>query len=652
MADEARLYDAHLKTFQKIAYIKSREEYDALYRKSLEDPETFWAEQAEKYLTWQKPWDFVLSADFAEAKFEWFGGGVLNACYNCLDRHLPQKQDKVAFYWEGDDPSESNVITYQELYRRVNKLAALLKSKGVKKGDGVIIYLPMIVELPVSMLACARLGAIHCVVSAGLGAEALARHIRDCGAKTILTANGGYLGGKQISFKHILDEALECCPRVENVIVYDRLGSKPEPNLKNEIWWQEAVADRALPDFVSPEPMDAEDFLFILHTSGSTGKPKGLVHTHGGYLVYAAMTTELVFDLKPDEVFWCTANIDWITGHTYTVYGPLLNGLTGVLFEGVPSYPGFDRYWQIVNKYKVDKLYTTPNVIRLLAKENGNIAERHDLTNLRLVGSVGEPLSPETWKWCYRNICRERAPIIDTWWQTETGGHMITPLPGVTELKPGSCALPFFGVDPVILDMNTGREVQFPGQEGALFIRKPWPGMARTVYNNHYQYKETYFSTAPNLFFSGDEAKMDEDGYFWLLGRFDDVITISNHRLGTSEIESVLVEHPKVAEAAVVGIANPVEGNSIWAFVTVGEETAKTDQLKQELIDLVHEKIGTFATIHVIRWADSLPKTLSGKILHRLLYKIALGQVDQLGDTSTLADPSAIEALVQQSASS
>ncbi|MBW2053770.1 MAG: AMP-binding protein, partial [Deltaproteobacteria bacterium] len=411
--------------------------------------------------------------------------------------------------------------------------------------------------------------------------------------------------------------------------------------------WQEAVDDPGLPGYVPPEPMDAEDPLFILHTSGSTGRPKGMVHTHGGYLVYAAMTTKIVFDLKQDEKFWCTASINWITGHTYTVYGPLLNGLTNLLFEGVLFYPDYERYWQIVEKYRVDKLYTTPNVIRVLARETGDIAGKYDVSSIKLIGTVGEPISPETWRWCYHNFGRSWAPIIDTWWQTETGGHMITPLPGITALKPGSCALPFFGVDPVILDLNTGQEVQFPGQEGALFIRKPWPGMARTVYKNHYQFKEAYFSLVPNLFFTGDEAKIDEDGYYWLLGRFDDVITISNHRLGTVEIESVLIQHDRVAEAAVVGVSDPTEEQVIWAFVALNTGTAKSDKLKQELIDLVHEKIGMFATIDVIKWVNSLPKTLSGKILHRLLHKIALGQVDQLGDTSTLADPLAIEEIIR-----
>jgi acetyl-CoA synthetase len=650
MTDASKWYDAHLEIFQKTAYIKSREEYEGLYHRSLEEPESFWAEQAEKYLTWDRPWDFVLKSDFTEARFEWFGGGILNASYNCLDRHLPDLKDKIAYYCEGDDPKESRVVTYRDLFQLVNKLAAVLKSVGVEKGDRVIVYLPRIAGLPASLLACSRIGAVHCVVFGGLSAEALAARIQDVGAKVVITAKGQFRGGKWIPLKQIVDKALQHCSSVEKVIVYDSSEVKPDLDPDRELWWQEAMEDPGLPAFVPPEPMDAEAPLFILHTSGSTGKPKGMVHTHGGYLLYAAMTTRLVFDLKKDEIFWCTANIDWITGHTYSVYGPLLNGLTGVLFEGVPTYPDLGRYWQIAEKYKVEKLYTTPNVIRTVARDNGKYVSKYDLSSLKLLGSVGEPIGPEVWKWYYHHIGRDWAPIMDTWWQTETGGHMITPLPGFLPLKAGSCGLPFFGVDPVILDLNTGEEVQFPDQEGALFIRSPWPGMARTVYNNHYQFKETYFAMVPNLFFTGDEAKIDEDGYYWILGRFDDVINIAEHRLGTAEIESALVQHPLVAEAAVVGVPDPARGNKIWAFVTLNTGARRSEELKRELNDLVQEKIGSIASLDVIIWANSLPKTLSGKILHRLLNKIAMGEIDQLGDTSTLADPSVIEDLVRDSA--
>jgi len=647
MEETPRWYDAHLEEYQKVAFVKSRQDYEALYRRSIEDPEGFWSEQAQKYLTWEKPWETVLNYDLDEARVEWFGGGVLNACYNCLDRHLPGLKNRVAYYWEGDDPQESQEVTYLDLYRRVNRLAAALKAQGVKKGDRVIIYLPMVMELPTAILACARIGAIHSVVFAGFSAESLASRIQDCEAEVVLTADGGYRAGKTIPLKKNVDDALKRCPGVRTVIVLDRCGLKPELAPGRDTWWHEALAGPDLPDYVPPEPMEAEDPLFILYTSGSTGKPKGVVHTQAGYLLYAAITTRLVFDLKDEETFWCTADIGWVTGHTYGVYGPLTNGLTGVLFEGVPNYPGFDRYWSIVAKYKVDKFYTAPTVIRSLAKEGSEHVRKHDLSSLRLLGSVGEPINPEAWRWYYHHVGRDWAPIVDTWWQTETGGHMITPLPGVAPIKPGSCAFPFFGVDPVIIDPETGQEVQFPGQEGALFIRKPWPGMARTIYKNHDRFIETYFSQIRGMYFTGDGAKQDEDGYYWIIGRIDDVINVSGHRLGTAEIESALVLHDLVAEAAVVGFPHPVKGQGIYAFVTLNSGAAKSEELKKELIALVRSEIGPIATIDVLQWADSLPKTRSGKILRRLLQKIASGQIDQLGDTSTIADPGVIEALIK-----
>jgi len=647
MDHSSKWYDAHLEELRQVAYIKSREEYEAAYRNSLADPETFWAEKAEKYLSWEKRWDFVVRADLEEARFEWFGGGILNACYNCLDRHLPRLKNKVAYYWEGDNPAQSAIITYQDLYRRVNKLAAVLRARGVKKGDRVVIYLPMIVELPAALLACARIGAIHCVVFGGLSPDALAGRIQNCQAKLILTCDGKYRQGRPVPLKKNVDEALNRCPEVETVVVFDRCGLKPDLKAGRDVWWHEAAAGPDVPDYVPPEPMDAEDPLFILHTSGSTGRPKGMVHTHAGYLLQAALTTRLVFDLKFNETFWCTANIDWITGHTYGVYGPLLSGLTSVLFEGSPGYPSFERYWQIVAKYRVDKFYTTPTVIRSLAKEGSEHLAGYDLSSLKILGSVGEPLNPEVWRWYHQHVGRDKAPIMDTWWQTETGGHMITPLPGVTPLKPGSVSLPFFGVDPVILDPDTGHEVQYPDQEGALFLRGPWPGMARTVYDNHYRFKETYFSPVPGLYFTGDEAKKDEDGYYWIIGRIDDVITVNNHRLGTAEIESALVLHDQVAEAAVVGLPHPTKGQSITAFVTLNPGAVKSERLKKELNNLVRSEIGPIAAIDVIQWADSLPKTLSGKILHRVLQKIASGEVHQLGDTSTMADPTVVETLIK-----
>ena len=638
-------YDAHLEEYQKIAYISGRDHYDDLYKRSLEDPEGFWAEQAGKYLSWDRTWESVLKQDSKEARIEWFKGGVLNACYNCLDRHQEKLKDKVAYYWEGDDPGQTETVTYSDLYVRVNQMAGVLKSRGVEKGDRVIIYMPMIVELPVSMLACARIGAVHSAVFAGFSAEALANRIQDCQARTIITVDGGYRSGKVIPLKKNVDEALESCPEMETVIVFDRAGLRPELDPSREIWWHEAIEDPGLPASVPPQPMDSEDPLFILYTSGSTGRPKGVVHTHGGYLLYAAMTTRLVFDLKDDEVFWCTADIGWVTGHSYGVYGPLINGLTSVLFEGVPTYPDYDRYWQIVASYRVNKFYTAPTVIRALAKEGETYVKKHDISSLRLLGSVGEPINPEAWRWYYHHVGRDWCPIMDTWWQTETGGHMLTPLPGVTPIKPGSCSLPFFGVDPVVLD-EVGEEAQYPDQEGVLCIRRPWPGMARTVYGDHERFKETYFSQVPGMYFTGDGARRDEDGYYWIIGRIDDVINVSGHRLGTAEVESALVLHKMVAEAAVVGFPHPIKGQGIYAFITLNTGAVKSDELKIELVKSVRAEIGPIATIDVIQWADSLPKTRSGKIMRRILQKIASGKLDELGDTSTIADPNVIESLI------
>jgi acetyl-CoA synthetase len=511
----------------------------------------------------------------------------------------------------------------------------------------VIIYMPMIVELPVAMLACARIGAIHSVVFGGFSAEALSNRINDCEAKMVITADGSFRAGKGIPLKNNVDEALKSCPGVETVIVFDRAGLKPELNPDLEIWWHDAVEDKTLPEYVEPEPMGAEDPLFILYTSGSTGKPKGVVHTHGGYLLYAAMTNRLTFDMKDDEVFWCTADIGWVTGHSYGVYGPLINGFTSVLYEGVPNYPDFDRYWDIVERYQVAKFYTAPTVIRALAKEGHEYVEKHDISCLKLLGSVGEPINPEAWRWYYHYVGRDWCPIMDTWWQTETGGHMLTPLPAVAPIKPGSCSFPFFGVDPVILD-DIGQEAKYPEQEGVLCIRKPWPGMARTVFRNHERFKETYFGQIPGMYFTGDGAKRDEDGYYWIIGRIDDVINVSGHRLGTAEIESALVLHENVAEAAVVGFPHKVKGQGIYVFVTLISGVAKSDDLKMELIKQVRSEIGPIATIDVIQWADALPKTRSGKIMRRILQKIAAGKTDEIGDTSTIADPAVVDLLIRE----
>ena len=647
MNDTKTLYDAHLEEYQKIAYVKGMEEYQSLYKQSLEDADRFWAEQAGIYLSWDKPWDSVMRYDADQVKIEWFSGGVLNASYNCLDRHIEKLKDKVVYYWEGDNPEESKAVTYRDLFTQVNRIAAVLKSKGVRKGDRVIIYMPMIVELPACMLACARIGAIHSVVFGGFSAAALANRIQDCEARVLITADGGFRAGKVVPLKKTVDEAIKDCPEVETVILFDRAGLNPQLDPSREIWWHEAVSDPKLPDIVPPEPMDAEDPLFILYTSGSTGKPKGVVHTHGGYLLYAAMTTRLVFDLKDDETFWCTADIGWVTGHTYGVYGPLINGFKSVLFEGVPSYPAYDRFWEIVAKYRVNKFYTAPTAIRAIAKEGSELVEKHDISSLKLLGSVGEPINPEAWRWYYHYVGRDWCPIMDTWWQTETGGHMLTPLPGIAPIKPGSCSFPFFGVDPVILDPDTGEEARYPDQEGVLCIRKPWPGIARTVYKDHERFKETYFSRVPGMYFTGDGAKKDEDGYYWITGRIDDVINVSGHRLGTAEIESALVLHSQVAEAAVVGFPHSLKGQGIYAFVTLNKDATKSEELKKELVQTVRSEIGPIATIDLVQWADVLPKTRSGKILRRLLQLIAAGNVDDLGDTSTIADPSILENLIK-----
>ncbi len=597
-----------------VAYFKSREEYEDLYKRSLEDAEVFWAEQARKYLSWEKEWDFVLHYDFETPKIEWFGGGILNASYNCLDRHLNKLKNKVAYHWQGDDPGESKSVTFLDLYREVNKLAAVLKSRGVRKGDRVIILMPMIVELPVAMLACARIGAVHCVVFGGYGPEAIGLRIRDCRAKAVVTADGGWRSGKLIPLKKHLDEALQTCPDVETVIVFDRCGTRPALDCPREIWWHDAVSNPSLPDYVSPEPMDSEDPLFILHTSGSSGKPLAIVHTHAGYLLHGAMSARLVFDLKEHETFWSTPDIGWITGHTYSVYAPLLNGVTSVLFEGTPTYPGYDRYWQIVAKYRVDRFYTAPTVIRLLATAGPEHVTTHDTSSLKLLGSVGQTIDPATWQWYHRYVGGGRCPIVDTWWQTETGGHMITPFPGVGRAKPGSCAFPFMGVDPVIIDPDTGEETRFPNQEGALFVRRPWPGMARTVFEDHERFREIYFARFPGMFFTGDGARRDEEGYYWITRRIDEVINVSGYRVGPAEVESTLVTHPQVAEAAVVSFPHPIKGDGIYAFVVLGAGALGSDKLKAELMDLVKRRIGAIASPDAIQWVAALPKTRSGKV--------------------------------------
>ena len=510
------------------SYIASMKDYARLYRRSLDNGDAFWAEQARIYLSWEKEWDFVLNYDFENPRVEWFGRGVLNASYNCLDRHLEKRKNIAAYHWEGDDPGESRSLSFLETFQSVNKLAALLKARGVCKGDRVTLVMPMIPELPIAMLACARIGAVHCVIFSGYGPEAIAQRIQSCRPKAVITSDGARRSGRVVPVFSKLKEALGMCPDVETVVVLDRCGTRPRPALDapREIWWHEAVAAPSLPDYVAPQPMDAEDPLFILHTSGSSGMPLAIVHTHAGYLLHAAMSTRLVFDLKHHETFWPATDIGWISGHTYAVYGPLVNGFTSVLYEGTPSYPSCDRYWQIVEKYRVDKLYTVPTVIRTLAAAGSEYVRRHDLSSLKVLGSVGQPLDPAAWEWYYRVVGQARCPIVDTWWQTESGGHMIVPFPGLGNARPGSCSLPFFGVDPVIIDPDTGDETRFPDQEGALFIRRPWPGMARTVFEDHDRYREIYFSRFPGMFFTGDGARKDEDGRYWITRRIDEVINV------------------------------------------------------------------------------------------------------------------------------
>jgi len=647
MGNAPRYYDTHLIEFQKTAYVKSIEEYEELYKRSLEDIDEFWAEQARRYLTWDKEWEFVHRHDAEEAQIEWFGGGVLNASSNCLDRHLGRLDDKVVYHWEGDNPSESRSITYRDLYKSVNKLAVFLKSRGVEKGDRVLIYAPMTIELPTAMLACARIGAVHCVICTGFGRDIIADRILRCKAKVVITADGAYTAGNLVPLKHNVDEALKQCPGVETVIVLNRCKLDIQLDTSKEVWWHDAINDESLPSYVAPEPMAAEDPLFILFAGGAIGKPYPLVHSHGGYLLWAAMTTSLVFDLKENETFWCTSDPGWITGHTLSVYGPLISGLSVVLFEGVPTYPDCGRYWEIVDKYRVDKFCTGPTAIRTLAAEGPSHIEKHDISSLKLLGSADELLSPEAWTWYYHYVGKDRCPLMATWWQTESGGPMMTPLPGVGPLKAGSVSSPFFGVEPVILDLDTGERTRFPNQEGAFFVGRPWPGIARTIFGDHERFREEYFAPFLGLFITGEGAKRDEDGFYWMTGRIDDVINVSGHRIGAWEIESALVSHRDVSEATVVGFPHPIKGQGLYAFVTLTSGQEKSEDLKELLARWLLGKIGTIAIPDVIQWAEDLPKTRSGKILRRLLQKIAEGQVEDLGDMSTVANPEVIDGLIK-----
>ena len=621
------------------------EEYTKMYNHSIDDPVNFWNEQG-KRIDWIKPYTLVKNVSFqaSDLKITWYEDGILNASANCIDRHLEKRGNQVAIIWEGDDPGQDEKITYLELYDRVCRFANGLKEVGVKKGDRVTIYLPMIPEIAISMLACARIGAIHSVVFGGFSPESIAGRIEDCESTFIITSDEGFRGGRKIPLKHNVDQAIEKLdPKTINkVIVVNRSGADIDWIDDRDIWYHDLVADQS-PECL-PEPMSAEDPLFILYTSGSTGKPKGVLHTTGGYMVYASMTHQYVFDYHDEDIYWCTADCGWITGHSYIVYGPLANGATTLIFEGLPNYPEASRHWQVCDKHQVNIYYTAPTAIRALMREGNLPVEKTSRRSIRLLGTVGEPINPEAWQWYHEIVGESRCPIVDTWWQTETGGILLSPLPGATMLKPGSATRPFFGVNPVIVD-NDGNILQ-GACEGTLCIDGGWPGQMRTVYGDHQRFIDTYFKTFDGLFFTGDGCRRDEDGYYWITGRVDDVINVSGHRLGTAEVESALVEHDAVAESAVVGFPHDLKGQGIYAYVTLKLESQPSDELRNELIQFVRKEIGPIATPDLLQWAPSLPKTRSGKIMRRILRKIAANEHDQLGDTSTLADPSVVNDLV------
>ncbi|WP_297527916.1 acetate--CoA ligase [Thiohalobacter sp.] len=636
---ESKVYPVP-ESFARKAWIDA-ESYETLYRRSVEDPEGFWAEQAERFLSWSKRWDRVLDWNYEEPKIRWFEGGKLNVAYNCLDRHLETRGDQTALIWEGDDPATDSRISYRELHEAVCRLGNALKARGVNKGDRVCIYMPMIPEACVAMLACARIGAVHSVVFGGFSPESLKDRILDSDCRVVITADEGVRGGRPVPLKANTDAALSECPDVHTVFVVRHTGGDIAWHEGRDVWYGEAVA--AASTDCPCEEMDAEDPLFILYTSGSTGKPKGVLHTTGGYLLYAAITHKYVFDYHEGDIYWCTADVGWITGHTYIVYGPLANGAISLLFEGVPTWPDASRFWQVVDKHKVNIFYTAPTAIRALMREGDGPVKKTSRESLRLLGTVGEPINPEAWEWYYHVVGNGRCPIVDTWWQTETGGHLITPLPGATPLKPGSATRPFFGVVPAIVD-NEGNILEGPC-EGNLVITRPWPGQMRTVYGDHKRFRDTYFSTYPGMYFTGDGARRDEDGYYWITGRVDDVLNVSGHRLGTAEIESALVLHDAVAEAAVVGYPHDIKGQGIYAYVTLVKGVEPSDALRTELVELVRKEIGPIAKPDIIQWAPALPKTRSGKIMRRILRKIAANELDNLGDISTLADPGVVEEL-------
>jgi len=620
------------------------DDYQRLYRQSVEQPDIFWAEQAKSFLDWFKPWDSIQQGDLLSGQGSWFKGGQLNVSYNCIDRHLPTRGEQIALIWEGDNPSESANITYNKLHSHVSRLANVLKSRGVKKGDRVCIYMPMIPEATYAMLACTRIGAVHSVVFGGFSPDALRDRILDADCRTVITADEGVRGGKYVALKSNVDKALQSCPAVSTVVVVERTQGEIDWVEGRDIWYHKALHEAS--SDCPAEPMDAEDPLFILYTSGSTGKPKGVLHSTGGYLLMAAMTHKYVFDYHEGDIYWCTADVGWVTGHSYIVYGPLANGATSLVFEGVPNYPDASRFWQVIDKHQVNIFYTAPTALRALMREGEGPVKSTSRASLRLLGSVGEPINPEAWEWYYNVVGERRCPIVDTWWQTETGAILITPLPGATDLKPGSATRPFFGVQPVLLD-EQGKEIDGPGS-GVLAIKDSWPSQIRSVYGDHQRMIDTYLKPYPGYYFSGDGARRDEDGYYWITGRVDDVINVSGHRIGTAEVESALVLHDAVAEAAVVGYPHDLKGQGIYAFVTPMNGVEINEALKKELLALVGKEIGGFARPELIQWAPGLPKTRSGKIMRRILRKIACNELDTLGDISTLADPSVVDSLIEQ----
>ena len=622
------------------------ERYRAMYAESVNSPDTFWAEQAKQFLTWQQPWTQVTKSDLRKGEVAWFIGGKLNVSVNCIDRHLPQRANQTAIIWEGDDPAEDQLITYGELHTEVCRLANALRARGVKKGDRVCIYMPMIPEASYAMLACARIGAIHSVVFGGFSPEALKDRILDADCRVVITADEGVRGGKKVPLKKNTDTALASCPNVHTCLVVRRTAGDIQWKEGRDIWYHDLVDQQS--DVCEPEQMDAEDPLFILYTSGSTGKPKGVLHTTAGYLLQAAMTHKYVFDYQEGDVYWCTADVGWVTGHSYIVYGPLTNGAITLMFEGVPTYPDASRCWQVIDKHQVNTFYTAPTAIRALMGAGNEWVTKTSRTSLKLLGSVGEPINPEAWEWYYRVVGDSRCPIMDTWWQTETGAHMLTPLPGAIDLKPGSATVPFFGVQPVLLDAE-GKEIEGAG-EGNLAIKAAWPSQIRSVYGDHQRCIDTYYSTYPGYYFTGDGARRDADGYYWITGRVDDVLNVSGHRMGTAEVESALVLHDAVAEAAVVGYPHDIKGQGIYAYVTLMSGVEPSDELRKELIALCVKEIGAIAKPDIIQWAPGLPKTRSGKIMRRILRKIAANELDNLGDTSTLADPAVVDELIRNRA--